>query len=109
MGKWTAASMNVFDLNRTTVQLANRWWYTAKRKWGSVEVGSWGSGEVGGGGGGEGEEGRGLHSSTFQLSVSAFCGIKSAFRGCLWDDHEVLGNTRGSLGCILRQKRLRLS
>jgi hypothetical protein len=26
---------------------------------------------------------RGLHSSTFQLNVSAFCGIGSAFRGCL--------------------------
>jgi len=27
--------------------------------------------------------GRGLHSSTFQLNVSAFCGIGGAFRGCI--------------------------
>ena len=27
--------------------------------------------------------GRGLHSSTFQLNLSAFCGIGGAFRGCL--------------------------
>jgi len=26
---------------------------------------------------------RGLHSSTFQLNLSAFCGIGGAFRGCL--------------------------
>ena len=26
--------------------------------------------------------GRGLHSSTFRLNVSAFCGIGGAFRGC---------------------------
>jgi len=26
---------------------------------------------------------RGLHSSTFELNVSAFCGIGGAFRGCL--------------------------
>ena len=28
-------------------------------------------------------DGRGLHSSTCQLNVSAFCGIGGAFRGCL--------------------------
>ena len=28
--------------------------------------------------------GRGLHSSTFQLNLSAFCGIGSASGGCLW-------------------------
>jgi len=39
--------------------------------------------------------GRGLHSSTFQLNVSAFCAIGGAFR-----EHS---------GCILCQKRLRLS
>jgi len=27
--------------------------------------------------------GRGLHSSTFRLNVSALCGIRGAFRGCL--------------------------
>jgi len=27
-------------------------------------------------------DGRGLHSSTFQLNVSALCGIGGAFRGC---------------------------
>ena len=27
--------------------------------------------------------GRGLHSFTFQLNVSAFCGTGGAFRGCL--------------------------
>jgi hypothetical protein len=27
--------------------------------------------------------GRGLHSSTFWLNVSAFCGVGGAFRGCL--------------------------
>jgi len=30
-----------------------------------------------------GAAGRGLHSSTSQLNVSAFCGIGGAFRGCL--------------------------
>jgi hypothetical protein len=29
--------------------------------------------------------GRGLHSSTFWLNVSAFCGIGGAIRGCLGD------------------------
>jgi hypothetical protein len=32
--------------------------------------------------GGERPDGRGLHSSTFQLNVSAFCGIGVACRGC---------------------------
>jgi hypothetical protein len=49
-------------------------------------------GEVGAtlyGGADEAEEkpqrvrGRGLHSSTFWLNLSAFCGIGGAFRGCL--------------------------
>ena len=31
---------------------------------------------------GLGETGRGLHSSTFQLNVSAFRGTGGAFRGC---------------------------
>ena len=33
-----------------------------------------------------GPQSRGLHSSTFRLSVSAFCGIGGAFRGCLGGD-----------------------
>jgi hypothetical protein len=27
-------------------------------------------------------DGRGLHSSTFRLNLSAFCGIRGAIRGC---------------------------
>ena len=46
---------------------------------------------------------RGLHSSIIQLNVSAFCGIGSAFMGCC------IGGIRGYPGCILCQKRLRLS
>ena len=33
--------------------------------------------------------GRGLHSFTFRLNVSAFCGIEGAFRGCLRGVHGV--------------------
>ena len=39
--------------------------------------------------------GRGLHSSTFRLNVSASYGIGGALRGCLW--------------CILSLKRVMLS
>ena len=55
--------------------------------------------------------GRGLHSSTFRLNVSAFCGTGGAFRGCLGGAQEVNGGITGCLrvGCILCQKRLRLS
>ena len=56
---------------------------------------------------------RGLHSSTFQLNGSAFCGMGGAFKdllkGCLGGVCEVLGGIRRWLGCILCQKRLRLS
>jgi len=56
---------------------------------------------------------RGLQSSTFRLNVSAFCGIGGAFRGRLEGVYEVLVGVRGCLewvsGCILYQKRLRLS
>jgi len=38
---------------------------------------------------------RGLHSSTFRLNVSAFCGIGGAFRGCLGGVEGVLGGIRG--------------
>ena len=33
-----------------------------------------------------GARARGLHSFTFKLNVSAFCGIGGAFRGCLGGD-----------------------
>ena len=49
---------------------------------------------------------RGLHSSTSQLNISAFCwigdtfkgcvgGIQEVFRGCLGGVQEVLGGIRG--------------
>ena len=83
-----------------------------------------GRGEAGGGGGGgegcrrrrrarmrggAGAAGRGLHSSTFRLNVSAFCGKGGAFMDRLGGVSEVSGDIRGYLGCILCQKRLRLS
>jgi hypothetical protein len=52
---------------------------------------------------------RGLHSSTFWLNISAFCGKGGAFRGCLGVVEQVLGGIWGCLGCILCQKWLRLS
>jgi len=36
-------------------------------------------------------EGRGLHSSTFRLSLSAFCGVGGARRGCVARVKGVLG------------------
>ena len=53
--------------------------------------------------------GRGLHSLTSQLNLSAFCGTWGAFRGCVGGVEEVSGGIRGCLGCILCQTRLRLS
>ena len=53
--------------------------------------------------------GRGLHSPTFQLNLSALCGIGGASRGCLGGVREVSGGIKGCLRCILCQKRLRLS
>jgi hypothetical protein len=58
---------------------------------------------------GRGLGGRGLHSSTFRLNVSALCGIGGAFRGCLGVVYGVSGGIGGRLGCISCQKRLRLS
>ena len=52
---------------------------------------------------------RGLHSSTFRLNVSAFCGIGVASRGCLGGVQKVLGGGRGVRGCSGCMKRLRLS
>jgi hypothetical protein len=53
-----------------------------------------GAGDPGGGGG----VGRGLHSSTLRLNVSAFCGIGGAFRGCfggVWMCSGVLQGFQG--------------
>jgi hypothetical protein len=61
------------------------------------------------GAGADAAGGRGLHSSTFQLSLSAFCGIGGAFRGCLGGVQGVSGGIRGWLRYILYQKRFRLS
>jgi len=54
-------------------------------------------------------QGRGLHSSSFQLNVSASCGIEGASMGYSDGDYGVLGGIRGCFGCIVCQKRLRLS
>jgi len=61
--------------------------------------------------------GRGLHSSTFQLNVSAFCGIGVAWRVCLGVIMRVIfrrcrgdvGGSWGCTGCISCQIRLRFS
>jgi hypothetical protein len=44
---------------------------------------------------------RGLHSSTFRLNVSAFCGIGGASRGYVGGVYEVLGGVEGCLGCVV--------
>jgi len=60
------------------------------------------AGGVGGGGcKGRGGGGRGLHSSTFQLIVSAVCVIGGALRGCLGAVQGVSGGIRGCAGCVL--------
>jgi hypothetical protein len=57
--------------------------------------------------------GKDLHSSTFRFNLSAFCGIGGAFSGYLggiaWGIRGYLGDIWGCLGCVLCQKRLRLS
>ena len=50
--------------------------------------------------------GRGLHSSTFWLNLSAFCGIGVACGGCVG---VFSGGVWGCLGCTLCQERLKLS
>jgi hypothetical protein len=56
------------------------------------------------------QDGRGLHSSTFRLNVSAFCVLGGAFRSRLRGVWQVAkGISKGCLGCILCQKGLRLS
>jgi hypothetical protein len=42
-----------------------------------------GGGARGGKAAAMGPTGRGLHSFTFQLNLTAFCGTRGAFRGCL--------------------------
>jgi formyltetrahydrofolate synthetase len=53
--------------------------------------------------------GRGLHSSTFWLNVSAFCEIGGAFWGCSRSVYGGFRGIRGCIGSVLCQKRLRLS
>ena len=53
--------------------------------------------------------GRGLLSSTTPLNLSAFCWIGGAFKYCSRRVWEVTGVGKGCLGCILSQKRLKLS
>ena len=48
-------------------------------------------------------------SSTFRLNLSALCGIGGALRDWLGGVQALTGVFRGSLGCILFHKRLRLS
>jgi hypothetical protein len=57
----------------------------------------------------EPEEGRGLHSSTFRLNASAFCGIGGASRGYLGGCFAGCRGSRRGLRCILCHERLRLS
>jgi hypothetical protein len=53
-----------------------------------------------------GIHGRGLHSSTFRLNVSAFCGLGATFTGYSGGVYEVPGGVEGVCLC---QKRLKLS
>ena len=53
--------------------------------------------------------GRGLHSSTFRLNVSASCGLGVATKGYQGVVQGVLWAIMGCLGCILCQKRIRWS
>jgi hypothetical protein len=55
------------------------------------------------------DHGRGLHSSTFRLNVSAFCVTGGAFRGWLGGVSKVSGGIMGCFGCISCEKRLKLS
>jgi hypothetical protein len=48
-----------------------------------------------------GASGRGLHSSTYQLNVSASCGIGGACRGCLGGVSRCKGALRGVQGVYL--------
>jgi len=57
----------------------------------------------------EAEVGRGLHSSTSQLNLSAFYGRGDALRGCVGGAQEVSRDIRGYSGILLCKKCLRLS
>ena len=56
-----------------------------------------------------GAQGRGLHSPTFRLNVSAFYGIGGALCSCLGVVWQVSRVVMASSGCILCQKGLKLS
>ena len=56
-----------------------------------------------------GVHGRGLHSSTLQLNLSAFCVTGGAVRGCLGGVWGVAGGIRDVYSVLLCQKRLKLS
>jgi len=63
-----------------------------------------------------GVAGRGLHSSTFQLNLSALCGNRGCIEGLfrvyfagVEEVSEGVGGCRGFKGCISCQTRLRLS
>ena len=58
---------------------------------------------------GQVDAGRGLHSSTFRLNVSAFYVTEGAFRGYPGGVLGVLGGSKGCLRCIWCWKWLRLS
>jgi len=53
--------------------------------------------------------GRGLHSSTFQLNLSALCGMLGARRGCVARDKGGLGGVYGVWGVLLCQARFKFS
>ena len=53
--------------------------------------------------------GRGLHSFTFQLNVSAFIWYRGCVQGLLGGVSGVSGGSNGFKGVFLCQKRLRLS
>ena len=53
--------------------------------------------------------GGGLHSSAFWHNVSALFEIGDAFRGCVWGVQGVFRGHWGWTGCIVCQKRLKLS
>jgi len=57
------------------------------------------------------DDGRGLHSSTFQLNLSAFYGIGGALRGCVARARVegLTGGVQGVQGVFVCQTRLKLS
>jgi hypothetical protein len=55
------------------------------------------------------KKGRGLHSFTSQLNLSAFCMTGGALRDCFGCVQGVVRNIRGVRAVLLCQKRLKLS